>query len=457
MKYFLFLILILSSTISSANCLHLRADWELFYAPQMSQRDNWMLCGYLNYPELEKTFSGIAKDLQYQRSSQAIDETTFQTNLRQLAINKKAMIDALVPQALGGKARESLLKVRTSYFDHGTGQMIQVEGIGSLMGTVKDLSFSDSAQYLSKAKYYVITAGHLVKGQKLSITNNLQESLETGKIWLDDEADLAIVEITKNPKTYPFAYFQDNMLGQDLLYVHLARSTSEESLNSKDIIGDPIQSIQDGNSGIIYPATVAHNDDQWLNTQRSPPVFVGFHRRKDSLTQERNIPYKTETGIYQLDIFLDSGLSGTPMIGYPREFFLQTLSGVVTTSNKIDASKGSVGIATADRILSLTKKAVSNKKTEISSAWIYVYGTPLRLTESNLEIFLSEKPIGKGVYVDGRTNPDLDKKDQKSEKLILSKPELERLKEILKKKEDSQSQPMLPYELKKIRSDVILR
>lgn len=387
----LFVFVTLNVAVAAASCL-VQDNLELYDA-RLSTREAWAHCSLQDARLYNNFFETTLRGYVTIQSFKTVDPNLIAAiKLRgpQILKNREVMRKTLLPVSEGGEARRALLNIQSDYRDQVTGKEFSLSGFGTLVAVVDRLPNNRITPLNSKSRYLILTAAHLVQGENLRAIDNIGTKLTLGRTYFDDAADLAVIEIAADPLIQPLAYLSPNSGSQKL-------ATYLEDINLVS------EKTEDRFSGFSYAVTPTGSLGSRQN-YATPGFFLGhfLEGKNDDSIFTYPLLRKNQDGSISIDRSVKAGLSGTPLIADIGSRYL-SLIGVVTYSGaNSESANGATTSASPERILKLLLKAARNQKADSNSRWIFVNGIPVHQSEQETKIFFDEKPIGNGIYVNGK-------------------------------------------------------
>jgi hypothetical protein len=394
------------------------------YDVRLSTKEAWVHCSLQDarlFDSFYETSLRGYETLDRLTSVPAEHRVLFEQRKKQSVINREVMRKTLLPVSEGGEGRTALLNIQSDYQDQITGEAFSLSGFGTLIAKVSRLPDNRMTPLNSKTNYYVLTAAHLVQGSNLRVIDSLGTELAVGKTFIDDQADAAVIELSADPLIQPLAYMNPDGRTQQL-------ATYLEDINYSS------QQTKDRFSGYSYDVTPMASADNFKAYQY-PGFFLGhFEESAQHTNQLLAFPQyvRQKNGATLIDRSVRAGLSGTPIIADIGARYL-SIVGLVTYSG---AQADSFSHAAGERsLLKLLQKAMQGSERPAKGRWLFFDGVPVHQLENETQIFFAEKPIGNGIYVNGRRVEDAKvKMDPKLKTRMES--ELPVLSETFKKRRD---------------------
>jgi hypothetical protein len=285
-----------------------------------------------------------------------------------------------------------LVHISSEYIDIGMNTTVQVDGIGTVV-------MQEGAQN----RFFILTAGHLAKGKNLQVVSEHKEKIKIIGIKLDDESDLALVEIENiNFSIYPLAIYKNGFLSS--IMTRSTTSLPSEKLwnysnidSNQTLVGVPLEGLQafinigEGSFAPIAP---------WVNIKINSDLYK--EQIEKTFFKRDNDLVKTNP-----KMSFAKGLSGTPLVmPYQTSYGpLNIISGVLTLSAFTSGGASSSFAATKS-----IKGLFEAKYSPISSQWLFYHGYFLKVTGLKFELYIDYGPVGNGMIVERSITSIMDKK-----------------------------------------------
>lgn len=324
-----------------------------------------------------------------------------------------SQVEASIQQALN--TRDSLVKVESQILDLSLNQFKRVSGLGTVLvtGPTGPLRSLDQPTLLN-ARYFVLTASHLVSNSTLKIQASADLTLPVRGVHFVPGSDLALVELDRESESHalplPLGYWFSNG-HQDFLLTHLRSVNESDPRNNsfglqKDSVSSNffrIYTCDDFQSSVLSRGEQAGVLTPTWGVPLVNTCRLGY---KNQISRDPNVPSHT------FDLLLKSGLSGAPIVipyplnGYDRDLkrFFYVIGGVVATTSREQSQSlaQAQGIReTLTAILNPGAKSIQAGTTE----WYLIDDIFVSAGET-LDLYTKSDPIGNGIIIEGYKPPD---------------------------------------------------
>jgi len=311
------------------------------------------------------------------------------------------------------ETRESLVQVESQILDLSLNQFRRVSGLGTVIVTGANGPLQKiTRDSLQRARYFVLTAAHLVSGSAVTVTAFSKAKLPLKQIYLFNDRDLALIELDSQADAhalpFPLGYWISN--GEDpflLTYLGKAKddfTTETPFFLQRDEVSRNIFRIYTCDS--FWGAVGSHGAESGILT----PEWIKPISSKCHFGDKEQISRDPKTQTLSFDLLLRSGLSGAPIvIPYPLKRydehlkrFFYVVGGVVTTiSREFSQSSGQ-----ARGLHETLQQVVTESPKEHESINWYLIDDIFISTGETLDLYIQSEPIGNGIIIEGFRPPD---------------------------------------------------
>jgi hypothetical protein len=282
-------------------------------------------------------------------------------------------------------------RISSNLSDLSTGKAVRVEGVGTL---IKDRA--------SQGQAWIVTAGHVAKGEGLEVLDEAGNSVEIGKVIYDDANDLSAIQVW-TPQ-YPLGTYQSGLQS--------GISTSIYHHNKAPLRSFTFNNLIDTQSNRSYQGFVLGESAAGaIGSVNSTVLVVAPHLRMLAPAVSIARFFERPAGKHVNSNFIfrqkfPGGFSGSPVLTGsldPLSRKLQyRLSGILVASsgNTFEQASTFAGPAALKRLIQIAQSGVAPRQTV---AWALLKGKFVRLNKNSLEIFVRTGPVGNSIIVDGKS------------------------------------------------------